>query len=218
MIDYRRAPVNPQNGDVRAVHGAAHVEAARQRNPELPGDFHAREVLVEVVHDGLHYAGGVGCGSVAVYPSLSVHYACYRFSRATDWQPARVTIAFHPVPYQRRKRSRDRRAVLREMADRSGDFNTGGVTRRKIATAYRENAIHIACRLERFGPMRPRDLRAMGTGPKTLSILSSNFYDWFTRVARGVYDITAQGRSGIDEFPDIAALFRKKVAEDSTES
>ncbi len=124
---------------------------------------------------------------------------------------APVEVAFHPLPYVRRKRKRAKRAVLQEIENRSGDFNQGGSRGRKLATAYRENAIHIACCLERFGPLRPAQLRALGTGPKTLSILYANFYGWFERVDRGVYALRAQGQAGLKEFPPLVRRYRAVV-------
>ena len=71
-----------------------------------------------------------------------------------------IDVVFHPLPFQRRRRKRAKQAILTEMAGRSGDFNQGGSTRRKLVTAYREKAIHIACCLEGRGPFSPRELRA----------------------------------------------------------
>jgi len=122
-------------------------------------------------------------------------------------QPS-VEIVFHPLPFQRQKRRQAKRAVLSEMARRSGDFNTGGSRRRKIVTAYRENAVHIACLLDRLGQLSPRQLRTLGTGPKTHSILYSNFYGWFERVARGVYGLSEQGRTELAQYPDLTRRYR----------
>jgi hypothetical protein len=122
-----------------------------------------------------------------------------------------VEVAFHPLPYTRQRRKRAVRAVLREIEGRSGDFNEGGSRGRKLATAYRENAIHIACCLERFGPLRPAQLRALGTGLKTLSILSANFYGWFERVDRGLYALRPQGAAGLKEFPPLTRRYRTLV-------
>ena len=127
--------------------------------------------------------------------------------------PPRVEVVFHPLPYQRQTRKRRKRAILNEMSQRSGDYNTGGVTRTKVVTAYRENAIHIACCLEELGPSSPAALRALGTGPKTTRILSSNFYRWFRRVDRGVYELTPAGRDGLGAYADVAATYRASVAE-----
>lgn len=123
----------------------------------------------------------------------------------------RVEILFHPLPFQRRKLRRARRAVLEEMANRSGDYNQGGSVRKKLVTAYRENAIQIACCLQEFGPLAPRQLRALGTGPKTLSILSSNFYGWFERVERGIYALTAQGKTELEAYPELVSRSRREL-------
>jgi hypothetical protein len=125
----------------------------------------------------------------------------------------RVEVVFHPLPYQRRKRKAARRAALEEAASRSGDYNLGGSTQTKLVTAYRENAIHIACCLERFGPMAPCQLRALGTGPKTTAILGANFYGWFRRVHRAVYALTAEGKADLAAYPDLARQYREKLAQ-----
>lgn len=125
-----------------------------------------------------------------------------------DAVPPRVEVAFHPLPYQRKQRAAARRAVLREMEGRSADLNRGGSRGAKLATAYRENAIQIACLLERFGPLRPAQLRAMGTGPKTLAILRHDVYGWFARVDRGVYALCPSGGAGIREFPALGRRYR----------
>ena len=138
---------------------------------------------------------------------LGLIVVCFPRGRRRKDKP-RVEIAFHPLPYARQKRARARRAILQEMTDRSGEYNVGGSTRRKIVTAYRENAILVACCLEKFGPMAPRQIRALGGGPKTLSILRNNHYGWFQRVETGVYALTAKGAAELPAFPDQAAHFR----------
>jgi hypothetical protein len=104
-----------------------------------------------------------------------------------------VSKQFDPLPYQRKKNTRSRRALLTEVADRSGDYNVGGSTKRTLMTAYRENAILIACCLAKLGPSSPKSLRNLGAGDKTTSILSANHYGWFQRVEKGVYELTDQG-------------------------
>jgi hypothetical protein len=119
-----------------------------------------------------------------------------------------VEVVFHPLPFQRKQRKRARRAVLREMASRSYDLNEGGSTRRKLVTAYRENAVQIACYLDLLGPLSPRRLRALGTGPKTQSILYSNFYGWFDRIAPGVYALRPQGRQELAGYRRLVKRYR----------
>jgi len=128
---------------------------------------------------------------------------------------AEIEIVLHPKSFDRlasvSRGRRIRQSMIREMRGRSGDYNTGGSTRQKIITAYRENAIHIACCMERFGPLSPRRLRELGTGQKTQSILSKNHYGWFVRVSRGVYDLHEHGRAALDHFGDVAARYRSAL-------
>ncbi|MFC1898664.1 DUF2161 family putative PD-(D/E)XK-type phosphodiesterase [Candidatus Cloacimonadota bacterium] len=114
-----------------------------------------------------------------------------------------VEVIFHPIPFQRRKIKKRRKSLLCEASQRKENLNTGGSAKQKVYTAYRLNAIKIAFNLERLGPSKPKELRELGTGEKTLSILSSNFYGWFQRVDRGVYDITAKGKEALKEYKDI---------------
>jgi len=123
----------------------------------------------------------------------------------------RVELVFHPLPFRRQKRSSRKRAVIRETAARSGDHNRGGSTRKPIITAYRESVIHIACCLDRLGPSTPRRLRELGTGAKTTSILSSNFYGWFRRVDRGVYELTPVGKESLNESGDLVLQYQSMV-------
>lgn len=125
-----------------------------------------------------------------------------------------VEVVFHPLPFERKKRKQAKRAILTEIAGRSVDLNEGGSNRRTLMTAYRENAIQIACCLDHHGPLAPSRLRALGTGAKTLSILSGNFYGWFERVARGVYALTVQGKAALETYPDLVRHYREQVPAD----
>ncbi len=122
-----------------------------------------------------------------------------------------VEIVFHPLPFARRKRAKSRRVVLEEIAKRTADYNRAGSSRTKLVTAYRENAIHIACCLSKKGRMSPASLRSLGTGEKTYSILRSNFYGWFERVDTGVYGLSATGLAGLAAFPELAAHYQQAL-------
>lgn len=123
----------------------------------------------------------------------------------------RVEVVFHPLPFEREQQEHRRRAILREMAGRSGEYNQGGSYRRQIMTAYRENALLIACCLERHGQLSPRELRALGTGDKTQSILAHNYYEWFERVARGVYVLKPAGREALIAHPELVERLRARL-------
>ena len=126
----------------------------------------------------------------------------------------RVEIVFHPVPFARRKQKSVRRALLEEMAGRSGDFNEGGSARRKLVTAYRECAIQIASCLDALGPLSTRALRARGTCSRTTAILYDNVYGWFERQGRGVYGLTAKGRKELKDYPELVGAYRPEESDE----
>lgn len=103
-------------------------------------------------------------------------------------------IALDPMPYDGvRIYSARKKALLTEIAERKFDTNIGGTNKRKIATAYTEKAVHIACLLEKYGTLSPKQLRELGSDDKkTTSILSANFYDWFEKSDKGMYSLSAE--------------------------
>ena len=135
-----------------------------------------------------------------------------------DSRKPKVKVMFDPLPYSRKKQKRRRRAVLKEIAERSGDYNTAGSTRQKVITAYRESAIHVACCLDRFGPLSPRQLRSLGTAEKTLTILSNNYYGWFQRIARGVYELAAVGKTALSEYPHLSDRYYGMIKDPKKDS
>lgn len=127
--------------------------------------------------------------------------------------PPKVDVVFHPLPFEDKKSQGRKKGILMEIEGRCIDSNRGGSSRQKIMTAYRENAIYIACCLEKVERLTPAQLRALGTGPKTLSILNKNFYGWFHRIARGVYMLSSEGRGALEDYPDVARYYRNKLKE-----
>lgn len=119
-----------------------------------------------------------------------------------------VDVVLHPEPWQPRRDTRRRRALLAEMAGRSGDHNLGGSTRRGIVTAYREQAIYIACCLDLYGPLSLERLRELGAGERAQAILRRNVYGWFERVEPGVYALQEEGRRALVRYADLAAPLR----------
>lgn len=130
-------------------------------------------------------------------------------------EPVRARIAFHPVIQERRRHSQQRRAMLTELAGRSGDFNTGGVTRVKLATAYREQALRIASILAETGPTSPKHLRESGAGPRTGSILHANHYGWFERLGHACYGLTGTGRAALSHYADVVSAMRLRLTDDA---
>lgn len=125
----------------------------------------------------------------------------------------RVEVAFHPLPYTQPKQKTATRAILKEMTGRSTSANTGGGVRKKLMTAYRENALAVAVALEKTGATSPKALRALGGGEKTQSILAGNPYGWFERTAKGIYALTESGRAALQtpDYADLVAALQKKL-------
>ena len=116
-----------------------------------------------------------------------------------------VTKIFDPMPSQRRKLSKRKNAVIREIADRSANYNVGGSSRTRLMTAYRESAIYVATCLEFLGPSAPKTIKALGAGDKTGAILFANHYGWFQRLDRGIYTLTDLGAKEIKGYPELYA-------------
>lgn len=127
-----------------------------------------------------------------------------------------VDVQFEPGVFDRntsiRLGKRKRGRLVYEFNERHGDYNTGGSTGKKLVTAYREKSIHIACCLEKYGELSPKQLRLLGTDDKkTLDILGDNHYGWFERVSRGIYRLTEKGKQEIYNFSELAGYYRDLI-------
>jgi len=126
-----------------------------------------------------------------------------------------VNVVFEPRPFDRRKSmqllGKKRKNIISEIDGRHGSYNIGGISRTKIMTAYRENAIHIACCLKKYGQLSPRKLKELGTGEKTRSILEKNFYGWFERVERGVYKLSDTGHEVFSMYPELSSYYSNMI-------
>jgi hypothetical protein len=103
-----------------------------------------------------------------------------------------------------------RATVVREVRRRAGDLNLGGSVRTAILDTHRLTALHIACCLERFGPLTVRELQRLGTGLHTRSVLvkSEEIEGWFQRTDEGAYSLKPAGLTGLAEHPEAAEHFR----------
>ncbi|QOS77881.1 hypothetical protein JNUCC31_24505 [Paenibacillus sp. JNUCC31] len=92
-----------------------------------------------------------------------------------------------------------RQRLLREFDERSGDYNTGGSTRRQLVTAYREKALRIASALRAQGESSPASLAKQTSVGSAAAILQKNYYGWFERLSRGRYVLTIKGVQALTE-------------------
>ncbi|GAB2698908.1 DUF2161 family putative PD-(D/E)XK-type phosphodiesterase [Paenibacillus thermoaerophilus] len=100
-------------------------------------------------------------------------------------------------------RGRAVKRLLHEFRERSGDYNIGGSARRRLVTAYREQAIAIARLLSAEGPLRPREIRERLALGKAAAILQDNYYGWFERVERGVYRLSERGAGELPQYEGV---------------
>lgn len=128
----------------------------------------------------------------------------------------RVEVVLNPKPFDRNRSQRTsmnkRKGIITEINNRHLDLNTGGSTRRKLVTAYKENAIQIGCYLKQYGLLTLNQLEKMGTGPKTSSILQKNFYGWYERVSRGLYQISTEGIRSLTDYPELVDYYLNELS------
>ena len=110
-----------------------------------------------------------------------------------DIKKQSVEVVLDPKPFTMRKNYKKKNLLMNEFNQRQLNNNIAGVSKTKIMTAYREEAITIAKTLL-DGPLSTKDIRGLTHIKKTTSILYKNFYGWFEPVDRGIYKLTDQGR------------------------
>lgn len=114
-----------------------------------------------------------------------------------------VEVICDPEPYTPRKQPKMRGRLLREFQRRSGDHNTGGSTRRPIVTAYREESLRIAAFLQQAGPSAPKAVRAATGIERAGQMLQKDYYGWFERVNKGIYQVTPAGEQALRQYADV---------------
>ena len=105
-------------------------------------------------------------------------------------------------PARGKRRSRQAK-LLQEFSERSGDYNVGGSTKRKLVTSYREKALRVAWAIRREGPCAPRRIAEMTGSRRAADILQKDYYGWFERVERGIYRLRPAGERALDEYADV---------------
>lgn len=121
-------------------------------------------------------------------------------------------VIFKPKEYKKpQKNTKKRNEILKEIDGRTVDVNIGGVTGRKIATAYTEKCINIACILDKYGPLSPKEIRSYGGDENCRNIMVSNVFGWFEKLGKALYGITNDGRLGLMEYPELERYYTEKI-------
>ncbi len=198
--------------DIAAVHGEELIAVELKRSISLK--LLSQAVERQEACDGVYLAVPV---SGSAYPSgfkanlrlirrLELGLLLIRFlSHGT-----RVELVCHPGEREKRRNGRRRKAILREIAGRSGDYTPGG-TRGKVVTAYREEALYLALLLSRSPLLSPAECRKMGGSDKAASILRDNYYGWFEREERGIYRLHEAGRNALGEYSEVVVQLEKRL-------
>ncbi len=103
-----------------------------------------------------------------------------------------VQLHADPGPFQPRKSSARRAALLKEFNARAGDPTQGG-TAGQVETSYRQDALRCAGYLAESGPSKGAEV-AKATGvARATRIMADNHHGWFFRAARGIYALSNAG-------------------------
>lgn len=122
---------------------------------------------------------------------------------------AQIDVALNPAEAKPvRKNKKKRIAVLTEHNNRTGSVNTGGVTRRKIITAYKEQALAVANTLYKHGELKAEEIKQLCGCEKTSAILCRNFYGWYEKSEdngnrSNKYRVTEKGIAAVMEYRDL---------------
>ncbi|MGO4182838.1 DUF2161 family putative PD-(D/E)XK-type phosphodiesterase [Paenibacillus sp. TAF43_2] len=115
-------------------------------------------------------------------------------------------------PPLRGVRRKKQAQLLTEFKERSGDYNVGGSTGRKLVTAYREKALRCAYALHTSGPLAPREVAAITGYRRSGETLRSNYYGWFDRIERGKYSLRPEGAAALTEYSNVIAEWSASVS------
>lgn len=117
-----------------------------------------------------------------------------------------------PKPFDmkisRGKNKKKRQSLINEFNRRHTSFNVGGVSKTKIITAYREEVIKIAYYII-DSPKSVKELKELTNNPKTGNMLIKNYYGWFNRIDRGIYELSPLGKKELNDYKHII----KKIKE-----
>ncbi|MDF2718223.1 MAG: putative phosphodiesterase [Paenibacillus sp.] len=114
-----------------------------------------------------------------------------------------VNVVCEPGSYTPRTSKLKSSRLLHEFKERSGDYNVGGSTKRKLVTAYREKALAMAIRLKQHGSLSPKQLKDLTDNPKAAQLLQKNYYRWFERTGRGIYRLTPLGEQALEQYSHV---------------
>lgn len=208
-----------QGYDVKGEVGGCDVVATRGAEPpvvvELKLTFNLalllqgvdRLAMTDRVYLAVARPSRRRAAGVSVY-RRDVRALCRRvgLGLVTVGSDGRIEVLLDPLPYRPRTRRRRLGRLLGEHARRVGDPNCGGVSRRPLMTAYRQEALRCAMLIGRGGTASLRVLRETGLVPNAPRILQRDVYGWFQRVGRATYGVTDRAKADMARFAAAGTL------------
>jgi hypothetical protein len=113
-------------------------------------------------------------------------------------QSGTVEIMVSSAATMPRRNHRRRSRIVEEHWRKWGEPMAGGGSRAPVMTAYRQQALACAAKVQ-AGFQRPSDLKP--SIPDAPQILHRNVYGWFEQIARGVYALTEAGQAALQVWP-----------------
>ena len=111
-----------------------------------------------------------------------------------------VDILIDPKPYKPRNSKPRLQRLLGEFMRREGDPNLGGAsTKQGRMTAYRQRALAVGTYLHKNGATKASMVAEQLPEPKARDILYNNYYGWFEKQSRGIYQLSESGEDVIKE-------------------
>ena len=117
----------------------------------------------------------------------------------------RVEALLDPAEFRPRRRKDRLGRLLREFRHRVGEPNEGGVARRKVMTAYRQDALRCADYLGRRGPTKAATVAGETGVARARAMMYADHYGWFERppgTVPGTYGLTPKGRAALEEYAE----------------
>lgn len=111
-----------------------------------------------------------------------------------------INVLLDPAPYEPRKSKGGQTRLQKEFRDRTGDPNIAGISKTKIMTAYRQDAIRCAEALAGGKALKAAEIKSATEVGRASSILQKNHYGWFERISRSIYQLTANGEAAMKAY------------------
>jgi len=111
--------------------------------------------------------------------------------------------------FQKRNKKKQVRAI-KELKNRTIRNNNGGISKQKLLTAYKEKALLVLNDLYHNKIDSPKNIRERINVNDCGSILYQNYYGWFEKVSKGIYQLSELGRSSYKEYEEIIKLLKEE--------